>query len=221
MIKRRQKKKGNVNITTIISKESKRKKIKKPLPSKVVEGSDTLKKEVTTHVDPFLKLSSDPSETTKKPDFFTQLSLTHTNRLKKHFKNPIDIDYNPSRCKDFHESGYCSWGPSCIYAHDRTSYKRGWELDKEWEDKQKEIKEKGIRSFINKKDKEEEKKEVNFEDSSCGICKQSKEDFVKTECGHVFCEECILKHYSKHKSCFLCKKKIKGNFVSLKKKANN
>ena len=48
----------------------------------------------------------------------------------KKMEAPGIIDYNPSLCKDYNENGYCSWGSTCIYAHDRSNYKRGWELDK-------------------------------------------------------------------------------------------
>lgn len=42
------------------------------------------------------------------------------------------IDYNPSLCKDYHDTGYCTFGDSCIYIHDRGDYKAGWEIEKEY-----------------------------------------------------------------------------------------
>ncbi len=30
-----------------------------------------------------------------------------------------DIDATPYICKDFKDSGYCTWGDSCLYAHIR------------------------------------------------------------------------------------------------------
>lgn len=30
-----------------------------------------------------------------------------------------DTDATPYICKDYRESGYCTWGSSCIYAHIR------------------------------------------------------------------------------------------------------
>ena len=44
------------------------------------------------------------------------------------------IDYNPSLCKDFHDTGYCVFGDSCIFLHDRSDYKAGWELDNDWDE---------------------------------------------------------------------------------------
>lgn len=43
------------------------------------------------------------------------------------------VDYNPSRCKDYHENGYCTWGNTCIYSHDRTNYSDKDELKKTWD----------------------------------------------------------------------------------------
>lgn len=31
-------------------------------------------------------------------------------------------------CKDYKETGYCSFGDSCKFIHDRTDYKSGWEI---------------------------------------------------------------------------------------------
>ena len=49
------------------------------------------------------------------------------------------MDYNPSLCKDYHDTGYCCFGDSCLYIHDRGDYKSGWELEKEWLEEQKEL----------------------------------------------------------------------------------
>lgn len=46
-------------------------------------------------------------------------------------------DYQPDVCKDFKETGFCGFGDSCIFMHDRSDYKHGWQLDREWDEKQK------------------------------------------------------------------------------------
>ncbi|KAH9256502.1 hypothetical protein BASA81_005417 [Batrachochytrium salamandrivorans] len=38
-------------------------------------------------------------------------------------------DYNPELCKDYNQTGYCGFGDSCIYIHDRTTYVSGNVLD--------------------------------------------------------------------------------------------
>lgn len=45
-------------------------------------------------------------------------------------------------CKDYKETGYCGFGDSCKFAHDRSDYKPGYVLEREWEAKQKAIEEK-------------------------------------------------------------------------------
>lgn len=43
------------------------------------------------------------------------------------------FDYQPDLCKDYKETGYCCFGDSCKFMHDRGDYKSGWQLEKEWE----------------------------------------------------------------------------------------
>ena len=40
------------------------------------------------------------------------------------------FDYQPDICKDYKETGFCSFGDSCKFLHDRGDYKSGWELEK-------------------------------------------------------------------------------------------
>ncbi|CAE7747021.1 unnamed protein product [Symbiodinium pilosum] len=40
-------------------------------------------------------------------------------------------------CKDYKETGYCGFGDSCKFAHDRSDYKPSYILEQEWEAKQK------------------------------------------------------------------------------------
>ena len=46
------------------------------------------------------------------------------------------FDYKPDICKDYKETGFCGFGDSCIFLHDRSDYKSGWQIEKEWEAKQ-------------------------------------------------------------------------------------
>ena len=42
-------------------------------------------------------------------------------------------DYAPDICKDFKETGFCGFGDSCKFMHDRSDYKFGWQLEREME----------------------------------------------------------------------------------------
>ena len=42
-------------------------------------------------------------------------------------------DYAPDICKDYKETGFCGFGDSCKFMHDRGDYKFGWQLEREQE----------------------------------------------------------------------------------------
>uniref|UniRef100_A0A915KY28 C3H1-type domain-containing protein n=1 Tax=Romanomermis culicivorax TaxID=13658 RepID=A0A915KY28_ROMCU len=41
-------------------------------------------------------------------------------------------DYQPDICKDYKETGFCGFGDSCKFLHDRSDYKHGWEIEREY-----------------------------------------------------------------------------------------
>lgn len=124
------------------------------------------------------------------------------------------FDYAPGICKDYKETGYCGFGDSCVFLHDRGDYKSGWELEEEWKKnqllKQKEIQE-GKHCGCHS---DEESVEENFE--KCGICGKEIVEGVVTLCGHLFCEKCALERYSNDKTCAVCHKNTKGMFNNAK-----
>ena len=75
-------------------------------------------------------------------------------------KNSCRFDYNPSLCKDWHDTGYCTFGDSCIYIHDRGDYKSGWELEKEWDDEQRKRASKMMKTMAGEESSDEELKEA-------------------------------------------------------------
>ncbi|KAJ3090684.1 hypothetical protein HK102_002953 [Quaeritorhiza haematococci] len=127
------------------------------------------------------------------------------------------FDYQPDICKDYKETGYCGYGDSCKFMHDRGDYKTGWQLEKEWEEKEKAIK--AGRDAANKWLIEEEgggagegsddEDELPF---ACLICRMEFKDPVVTKCGHYFCESCALKNHAKSPKCFACATPTMGMF---------
>lgn len=131
-------------------------------------------------------------------------------------------DCAPDVCKDYRQTGYCGFGDSCKFLHQRTNYKQGWELDREWENFTKG--KKGLRGTIvasadrskhNEDEAEVEEDEEKFP-SACFICKESFKSPVVTKCAHYFCEPCALGHYRKSPTCAVCGAETNGVFKSAK-----
>lgn len=138
------------------------------------------------------KLPKDKPEPASKPEKF-QLNPDNT-------KPTCRFDYAKDLCKDYNESGYCVFGDTCIFLHDRGDYKSGWELELEW----------------NNKVRENAKEEVNEDSTVCKICDKERTAPVSAECGHIFCESCALEAFTSSKKCPVCKKVWKGSFKVVK-----
>ena len=82
------------------------------------------------------------------------------------------VDYQPDVCKDYKETGFCGYGDSCKFMHDRGDYLAGWQMDKMDLDT-------GVAQ-----PEEEEEEEVPF---ACLICRKEFTEPVVTKCGHYFC----------------------------------
>lgn len=51
-------------------------------------------------------------------------------RATQYMRASVRMDYQPDICKDYKETGFCSYGDTCKFLHDRGDYKSGWELEK-------------------------------------------------------------------------------------------
>ena len=142
------------------------------------------------------------------------------------------MDYKPDICKDYKETGYCGYGDACKFVHDRGDYKQGWQLDKDWERKLQEQKEKqaalekmekalnsdGEEVDLNPDDDEEDDKTFDGEiPGECQMCSKSWLDVrnpIVTKCKHYFCETCALRNDTakKEKTCFTCEMPTGGTF---------
>ena len=136
----------------------------------------------------------------------------------------VVVDYQPDVCKDFKETGFCGFGDTCKFLHDRSDYKAGWQLDRDWDEAQKAKRDKEARLLMGEADDEDEgtndkndKKDKNELPFACLVCKElwaSCRDPVVTRCGHYFCEACALKQNAKTGKCFACGKGTRGIFNS-------
>lgn len=125
------------------------------------------------------------------------------------------VDYNPEICKDYKETGYCGYGDCCKFLHDRTDYKEGWQVEKEWEQAQKKKLEKLQRQaegddVVSSSCSSSDSEESEDEDGLPFACLKCRERWrlnmapVVTRCGHYFCEKCATEEYKTTSKCSQC-----------------
>jgi len=141
-------------------------------------------------------------------------------RGSTHIRSSVRFDYQPDICKDYKETGYCGYGDACKFMHDRGDYKSGWELERDWEQKQKE--ERAARLARHGQGGEDDSAGDDEDDEdddglpfACFLCRRpwdEQSDPVVTRCQHYFCEECALRHHTKNPRCFVCDAPTNGIF---------
>jgi len=135
-------------------------------------------------------------------------------KASANIRSTVRWDYQPDICKDYKETGFCGFGDSCIFLHDRSDYKAGWQIEMELT--------KGSNKHAHHGGCEEDDNqnyEINFEEEvpfKCLICRDSYKSPVVTKCKHYFCEKCFLDHYKKSSKCFACDTPTLGIFKPAK-----
>jgi len=94
-------------------------------------------------------------------------------------------DYQPDICKDYKETGYCGFGDTCKFLHDRSDYKHGWQIDKEIEEGTY-GKASDVRQYKVEDDNDKDEPDLPF---ACYICRNGFTNPVVTKCKHYFCEK--------------------------------
>jgi len=124
-------------------------------------------------------------------------------RASANIRSTVRWDYQPDLCKDYKETGFCGFGDSCKFLHDRSDYKFGWQLEKEEKGKGEPAED------MSKYEIHSDEEDLPFK---CFICRESFKHPVQTKCKHYFCESCALNHYKKSQRCFVCSKQTFGVF---------
>ncbi|KAL0700476.1 hypothetical protein Bca4012_056598 [Brassica carinata] len=132
-------------------------------------------------------------------------------RASAHIRVSARFDYQPDICKDYKETGYCGYGDSCKFLHDRGDYKPGWQIEKEWEEAEK-VRKRNKAMGVEDDDEADSEEDEDALPFACFICRESFVDPVVTKCKHYFCEHCALKHHTKNKKCFVCNQPTMGIF---------
>ena len=136
-------------------------------------------------------------------------------RAPQSLRVTVRWDYQPDICKDYKETGYCGFGDSCKFLHDRSDYKFGWQLERE------EVQNQRGGGSESDDDDDPSKYEICDDDDNlpfkCFICRGSFKDPVMTRYEHYFCEKCALEQYKKSTRCYICNKQTSGVFSTAKK----
>ena len=162
-------------------------------------------------------------------------------RAPNHLRVTVRWDYQPDICKDYKETGFCGFGDSCKFMHDRSDYKHGWQLERDWEKEHgktsNEVTWNGgeRRRKKRRNEEEEEDKEDSGDDDDpnkyvikqsddeddlpfkCLICRETFVNPVVTKCKHYFCEKCFVQNNKKSAGrCYVCKAQTLGIFFAAK-----
>ncbi|KAL7932085.1 hypothetical protein V8C35DRAFT_308440 [Trichoderma chlorosporum] len=164
---------------------------------------------------------SDTNDATKRRDWYDKPSKIGPKPMSNVRLTTI-MDFKPDVCKDYQRTGWCGYGDACVFLHDRSDMKQGWQLDKEWEDitKGREIIAGTVVASAGRKkadrdgEDEDDDTKVHNIPFACIICTKPYRTPVVTACRHYFCESCALKRYSKDPSCAACGANTRGIFNS-------
>jgi RING finger protein 113A len=116
------------------------------------------------------------------------------------------FDYQPDVCKDYKDTGFCGFGDTCIYLHDRGDTLSGWQIERAWEEDQKKkrraLEEEQMRAFAGGAGggggaAGASSALVAADDGlpfACYLCRGAFKDPVVTNCQHYFCQSCVLEH---------------------------
>jgi RING finger protein 113A len=109
----------------------------------------------------------------KRTDVMDTKMKTGPIRATTNIRTITLVDYQPDVCKDYKETGFCGYGDSCKFLHDRGDYLAGWQLDKLGPEHG------GVPA-----DDDDDEEEVPF---ACLICRKEFTEPIVTKCGHYFC----------------------------------
>jgi len=146
-------------------------------------------------------------------------------------RTTCQFDYQPDICKDYKDTGFCGFGDTCIYLHDRGDTLSGWQLEAQYEEKkkaEKERKEKEMDRFLARASGEVGEEDDDDDDAAaaaaaaaandglpfaCHICRKPFTEPVVTQCNHYFCQACIFVHVRENTpACPICSKDTGGVF---------
>jgi len=136
------------------------------------------------------------------------------------------FDYQADVCKDYKETGYCGFGDSCKFLHDRSNYKTGWEVERDWDEEARKREQERMEAIVKRMEAQrngQDPSDIQDGDNSisekdkCGVCglfwKDCSSPACVSTCHHYFCEACFLAKCTS--TCSKCGKATSGIFNSV------
>ena len=136
-------------------------------------------------------------------------------RAPVHYRATSRFDYQPDVCKDYKDTGYCGYGDACKFLHDRSDYKSGWQLEKQWEEEQKAKRHEEALVALGEAPVAAAAAATDELPFACLACREpwhARSQPVSTKCQHYFCEACALRHFQRSRRCFVCGEQTGGIF---------
>jgi len=133
-------------------------------------------------------------------------STEYLDPIKKNgwIKFSLNVDRQIPICKDYMETGYCTFGSTCKFLHTRDKMIPTDRLERQF------AKEKFEKSMISTQSTTDEDLKI------CKICRKNFQNPVKMRCNHLLCGECAFQRYINDKTCPVCGKDTEGVFNRVK-----
>jgi RING finger protein 113A len=144
------------------------------------------------------------------------------------------MDYQPDICKDYKDTGFCSFGDSCKFMHDRSEYTGSWQVEKDWAASQKAAADALRRKVFGLAPPPPAAGGAGAPDAAaaasaaaatadgalphaCFICRGPFVAPVMTSCAHFFCSACAFARFATDPRCAACNKQTLGVFNAVAK----
>lgn len=117
-------------------------------------------------------------------------------------KMDVVLDEQVPICKDYHDTGYCTFGASCKFMHIRDDVLNSSQLERKL----------ALERYKKLQEQQKALEENAEKPEICSICKKFYTDPVITRCGHKFCSKCAMERYRTDQTCQICGKDTHGVF---------
>lgn len=125
-------------------------------------------------------------------------------------KIDFHVDDQLPICKDYYETGYCTFGASCKFLHTRDDLTTSSQYERR-------IAFSAFKTALDKSDN----KVTTVQPDICPICKKYFKNPVITKCGHKFCNTCAIQRFRNDRTCAVCGYDTHGIFNTVRESSEH